>query len=116
MKKFIFCLVVMLLIMSGIEAQTTISLSAKDKGVVFEGIGAVSAGASRRNLIEYSEKERSEVLDFLFKTKFGAGFHHLNPFYIYENPCFTNSTMFAILVYLNIIMMKTFNNEFNTKQ
>jgi hypothetical protein len=102
--------------MSGIKAQTTISLSAKDKGVVFEGIGAVSSGASMRNLIEYSEKERAVVLHFLFKPNFGAGFQHLNPCCIYENPCFTNSTMLAILVYLNIIMMKTFNNEFNTKQ
>ncbi len=67
----------MLLIMSNIDAQTTISLSANDKGRVFEGIGAVSAGASSRNLIDYPDKERSEVLDFLFKPKFGAGLQHL---------------------------------------
>jgi galactosylceramidase len=54
-----------------------ISLSADDKGRIFEGIGAVSAGASSRNLIDYPKKERSEVLDFLFKPKFGAGFQHL---------------------------------------
>lgn len=58
------------------QAQT-ISLSAKDKGRVFEGIGAVSAGASTRNLVDYPEKQRSEVLDYLFKPKFGAGFQHL---------------------------------------
>ena len=67
----------MLLIVSGIEAQTTIFLDANDKGRVFEGIGAVSACASSRNLIDYPEKERAEVLDFLFKPKFGAGFQHL---------------------------------------
>jgi len=77
MKKSIFCLTATLLIGSNIEAQTTIFLSANDKGRVFEGIGAVSAGASSRNLIDYPEKERSEVLDFLFKPKFGAGFQHL---------------------------------------
>jgi galactosylceramidase len=54
-----------------------ISLSADSKGRVFEGIGAVSAGASSRNLIDYPRKERSEVLDYLFKPKFGAGFQHL---------------------------------------
>jgi len=59
------------------KAQTTISLSANDKGRVFEGIGAVSAGASTRNLVDYPEKQRSEVLDFLFKPKFGIGFQHL---------------------------------------
>lgn len=77
MKKSIFFFAAILLIVSNIEAQTTISLSANDKGRVFEGIGAVSAGASSRNLIDYPEKERSEVLDFLFKPKFGAGFQHL---------------------------------------
>lgn len=60
-----------------IDAQTTISLSANDKGRVFEGIGAVSAGGSSRNLIDYPEKQRSEVLDFLFKPMFGAGLQHL---------------------------------------
>jgi galactosylceramidase len=59
-----------------VKAQT-ISLSAKDKGRVFEGIGAVSAGASTRNLVDYPEKQRSEVLDYLFKPRFGAGFQHL---------------------------------------
>lgn len=77
MKKYIFCLAVTLLIVSGIDAQTKIFLDANDQGRVFEGIGAVSAGASSRNLIDYPERERSEVLDFLFKPKFGAGFQHL---------------------------------------
>ena len=67
----------MLLMVLNMDAQTIISLNAKDKGRVFEGIGAVSAGASSRNLIDYPPKQRSEVLDFLFKPKFGAGFQHL---------------------------------------
>jgi len=77
MKKIILFFTALLLIVWNIEAQTTISLSANDSGRVFEGIGAVSAGASTRNLVDYPEKQRSEVLDFLFKPKFGAGFQHL---------------------------------------
>ena len=37
----------------------------------------MSAGASSRLLIEYPEPERSQILDFLFKPHFGAGFQHL---------------------------------------
>ena len=43
----------------------------------FEGIGAVSAGASSRLLIDYPEPYRSRILDLLFKPKYGAGFQHL---------------------------------------
>lgn len=77
MKKYIVSGTLMLFIVTKIDAQTTISLNANDKGRVFEGIGAVSAGASSRNLVDYPEKQRSEVLDFLFKPKFGAGLQHL---------------------------------------
>jgi len=65
MKQSISLVVAMFLIVSNIDAQTTISLNAKDEGRVFEGIGAVSAGASSRNLIDYPDKQRSEVLDVL---------------------------------------------------
>jgi galactosylceramidase len=77
MKKYIIGCTLMFLMINKIDAQTIISLSANDKGRVFEGIGAVSAGASSRNLIDYPEKQRSEVLDFLFKPMFGAGLQHL---------------------------------------
>ncbi len=43
----------------------------------FEGIGAVSAGASSRLLIDYPEPARSNILNWLFLPKFGAGFQHL---------------------------------------
>jgi len=55
----------------------TIELNPASGGRAFEGIGAVSAGASSRLLIEYPEKQRREVLDYLFKPEFGAGFQHL---------------------------------------
>lgn len=77
MKANMIFFVAMFLMMPHIYAQSTINLNANDKGRVFEGIGAVSAGASSRALIDYPNKQRDEVLDFLFKPKFGAGFQHL---------------------------------------
>lgn len=63
---------------SATEARTVdITIDAKQEGRVFEGIGAVSAGASTRLLPDYPEPQRSQILDFLFKPKFGAGFQHL---------------------------------------
>lgn len=54
-----------------------IRVDAASPGRVFEGIGAVSAGASTRLLVDYPEPQRTEILDFLFKPRFGAGFQHL---------------------------------------
>ncbi len=54
-----------------------IRLDASSPGRVFEGVGAVSAGASTRLLPDYPEPQRAQILDFLFKPKFGAGFQHL---------------------------------------
>lgn len=56
---------------------TTVTIDPKQAGRSFEGIGAVSAGASTRLLPDYAEPQRSQILDFLFKPKFGAGFQHL---------------------------------------
>lgn len=47
------------------------------QGRTYEGIGAVSAGASSRLLFDYPDPIRSDILDYLFKPKFGAGFQHL---------------------------------------
>jgi galactosylceramidase len=55
----------------------TIPVDSASPGRIFEGIGAVSAGASSRLLIEYPETQRSEVLDYLFKPRFGASLQHL---------------------------------------
>lgn len=46
-------------------------------GRVFEGIGALSAGASSRLLLDYPEPQRAEILDFLFKPGFGASLQQL---------------------------------------
>src|SRR5438309_1373818 len=55
------------------QKTETIMVEAKHEGRTFEGIGAVSAGASSRLLIDYAEPQRSEILDYLFKPNFGAG-------------------------------------------
>jgi galactosylceramidase len=61
--------------LSAVDAS--ISISANDAGRVFEGIGVVSAGGNTSLLMDYPEPYRSDILDCLFKPKFGAGFQHL---------------------------------------
>ena len=61
----------------GQTSEKTIVLDAKDTGSVFDGLGAVSAGASSRLLIDYPEPQRSEILDYLFKPGYGAALQHL---------------------------------------
>ena len=46
-------------------------------GPVFDGLGALSAGASSRLLIDYPEPQRSQILDYLFKPGYGAALQHL---------------------------------------
>lgn len=55
----------------------TITLDAADSGKTFQGLGALSAGASSRLLIDYPEPQRSEILDYLFKPNHGASLQHL---------------------------------------
>jgi Glycosyl hydrolase family 59/F5/8 type C domain len=54
-----------------------LAVDPKAPGRVFEGIGALSAGASSRLLIDYPEPQRSEILDLLFKPGYAASLHHL---------------------------------------
>jgi galactosylceramidase len=54
-----------------------ITIDGRGAGRVFDGIGAVSAGASSRLLIDYPEPYRSQILDYLFKPDYGASLHHL---------------------------------------
>jgi len=58
------------------RAGAAIVLDGAGVGRTFEGIGALSAGASSRLLIDYPEPQRSQVLDLLFKPGFGASLHH----------------------------------------
>ena len=57
--------------------EFTVTVDGRAKGRVWEGVGALSAGASSRLLFDYPEPQRSEILDFLFKPNFGASWHHL---------------------------------------
>lgn len=59
------------------DGVVKITLNPKDEGRTFEGIGGVSAGASTDLLYDYEDPHRSNILDILFKPKFGAGFQHL---------------------------------------
>ncbi len=57
--------------------QITVTLDGTGKGRIYDGIGAVSAGASSRLLIDYPEPQRSKILDYLFKPGYGAALQHL---------------------------------------
>lgn len=59
------------------DGSPVITLRPTDQGHVFDGLGAVSAGASSRLLIDYPEKQRNEILDYLFKPGYGASLQHL---------------------------------------
>lgn len=65
------------LIHSVCAAEKTIVLDGTATGRVYEGLGAVSAGASSRLLIDYPEPYRSQILDYLFKPGYGAALQHL---------------------------------------
>ncbi|GHV67535.1 galactosylceramidase [Bacteroidia bacterium] len=58
-------------------SQQVVSIDLSNKGRTYEGLGALSAGASSRLLIDYEEPYRSDILDYLFKPKFGASIQHL---------------------------------------
>ena len=74
--------IVVLTLLAGVSLhaqslQKDIVLDGASAGPVFDGIGAVSAGASSRLLIDYPEPERSQILDYLFKPNYGASLQHL---------------------------------------
>lgn len=55
----------------------TIDLDTRTMGRTYEGIGALSAGASSKLLIDYPEPQRSQLLDLLFKPRHGAALQQL---------------------------------------
>jgi hypothetical protein len=57
--------------------QTHVVLDGNGSGRIFDGLGAASAGASSRLLIDYPEPQRSQILDYLFKPGYGAALQHL---------------------------------------
>jgi galactosylceramidase len=61
----------------GSSAPTSINLDGGTALHVYDGHGALSAGASSRLLWDYPEPQRSEILDYLFKPNWGASLHLL---------------------------------------
>ncbi|HEY7305748.1 MAG TPA: hypothetical protein VH601_16600 [Bryobacteraceae bacterium] len=70
-------LVLSIAVSCGPRAERTILLDGNATGRIYEGLGAASAGASSRLLIDYPEPYRSQILDYLFKPGYGAALQHL---------------------------------------
>ena len=70
-RQFLFC-ALLTLAWADASAQT-IQLSASASGKQFDGIGAVNGGGATSVLLRaYPEPQRSQILDFVFRPKFGA--------------------------------------------
>ena len=79
-------------ILSTTSAEQTVDLRGDAGGKRFDGIGAVSGGGATSVLLkDYPEPQRSQVLDLLFKPKFGASMSAL----LVEVPGDGNSTQGA---------------------
>src|SRR6185312_7755207 len=60
------------------EGPLSVVLDGAGEGRVFDGIGAGSGGgASSRLLVNYPEPQRSQILDYLFKPRYGASLQML---------------------------------------
>lgn len=57
--------------------QMHVAIDGRSSGRIYDGLGALSAGASSRLLIDYPEPQRSQILDYLFKPGYGASLQHL---------------------------------------
>jgi Glycosyl hydrolase family 59 len=61
---------------AGAARPVILTIDPQAPGKVFDGIGATSAGIIRL-LIDYPEPQRSQILDYLFKPKYGASLQQL---------------------------------------
>lgn len=77
MNKHVGTLLIWSISIASLSTAKTITLDGNDSGRNFEGVGALSAGASTRLLVDYPEPYRSDILDYLFKPNFGASMHHI---------------------------------------
>lgn len=71
------CVAVFTAPVTSIWSQQSVVVDGASHGRVFEGLGALSAGASSRLLVDYPEPQRSQILDYLFKPDYGASLQHL---------------------------------------
>ena len=76
-SRIAIAVIMILFVVPCFAANQTITLDGNSKGRIFEGIGALSAGASSRLLVDYPEPYRSQILDYLFKPNYGASLQHL---------------------------------------
>ena len=93
-KPWMICLLGLLSasLISSVFADQSVDLKGDAGGKRFEGIGAVSGGGATSVLLkDYPEPQRSQVLDLLFKPKFGASMSAL----LVEVPGDGNSTQGA---------------------
>lgn len=58
------------------EPADIIMVNSAIVGRTYEGTGALSAGASSRLLMDYPEEQRNQILDYLFKPRYGASLDH----------------------------------------
>ena len=86
--RSILCFIILGLFVTTVIGQT-IKVDGKAGGKRFDGIGAVSGGGATSVLLkDYPEPQRSQILDLLFKPKFGASISAL----LVEVPGDGNST------------------------
>lgn len=76
-RREVIGLIAPLLVPAATAGEFSVLVDGRSTGRVWEGVGALSAGASSRLLFDYPEPQRSEILDYLFKPNFGASLHHL---------------------------------------
>lgn len=57
--------------------STNFTINGTNLGRMFEGIGAVTSNGMTKLLHEYPASQREDILDLLFRPKFGASFHQL---------------------------------------
>ncbi|MGI5175206.1 hypothetical protein ACQEVZ_02605 [Dactylosporangium sp. CA-152071] len=55
----------------------TLTVSGTSPGRTYEGVGAVFSNGMTRLLADYPAAQRADILDLLFKPKFGAGLQHV---------------------------------------
>lgn len=79
MKNYLLSVLFLITSCFGVFSQSaeTIILSGSKAGRQFEGIGALSAGASSKLLLDYPAAVREQIFDYLFKPNYGASLHHL---------------------------------------
>ena len=71
-KSFLISFLVAAVLATSAEAQT-LQVSATASGKAFDGIGAVNGGGATSVLLRaYPEPQRSQIVDFVFRPKFGA--------------------------------------------